>query len=420
MLLQNRKKPVYRLAGGRMDRLCGAIQDADAVIIGAGAGLSASAGFVYDGERFAQYFRDFEEKYGFHDMYTGGFFPYAAPEEHWAYWSRYIWVNRYMDAPKPVYQKLLRLVRGKDCFVLTTNVDHCFQKAGFDQKRLFCTQGDYGLFQCSEPCCQETWENKSVIQDMMEFQENMRIPAELIPRCPQCGKPLTMNLRSDEKFVQDEDWYRAADRYDVMTAIGVIDGYDDGSFDPDGVLTREEAAKLICAMLLGDEADSLSSSSSSFTDVDASRWSSPYIEYCVSLGIIAGAGDGNFYPTEQLTGYAFAKMLLIALGYDAEREGYTGTSWTVNVASDATSAGIDQDGLMMSSGLSREGAAQMCLNTLEADMVSYSGSSSTTVSTGDGTSIVISGSAEEINNSESDDYRTDSEDRDDIQQFCEY
>ena len=207
---------------------------------------------------------------------------------------------------------------------------------------------------------------------------------------------------------------------DVMTAIGVIDGYDDGSFDPDGILTREEAATLITRMLLGDEADSLSSSSSSFADVDASRWSSPYIEYCVSLGIIAGAGDGNFYPAEQLTGYAFAKMLLIALGYDADREGYTGTSWTVNVASDATSAGIDQDGLMMSSGLSREGAAQMCLNTLEADMVSYSGSSSTTVSTGDGTSIVISGSAEEINNSESDDYRTDSEDRDDIQQFCEY
>ena len=207
---------------------------------------------------------------------------------------------------------------------------------------------------------------------------------------------------------------------DVMTAIGVIDGYDDGSFDPDGILTREEAATLITRMLLGDEADSLSSSSSSFADVDASRWSSPYIEYCVSLGIIAGAGDGNFYPAEQLTGYAFAKMLLIALGYDAEREGYTGTSWTVNVASDATSAGIDQDGLMMSSGLSREGAAQMCLNTLEADMVSYSGSSSTTVSTGDGTSIVISGSAEEINNSESDDYRTDSEDRDDVQQFCEY
>ena len=195
-------------------RLYSAIQEADAVIIGAGAGLSTSAGFVYDGERFERYFKDFEEKYSFHDMYSGGFYPYDTAEEHWAYWSRYIWVNRYMDAPKPVYQKLLRLVQDKDYFVLTTNVDHCFQKAGFDKKQLFYTQGDYGLFQCSEPCCQETWENKSAIQDMMEFQENMRIPTELIPRCPRCGKPLTMNLRSDDKFVQDEGWYRAAGRYE--------------------------------------------------------------------------------------------------------------------------------------------------------------------------------------------------------------
>lgn len=207
----------FQTAWGKADpisRLYSAIQEADAVIIGAGAGLSTSAGFVYDGERFERYFKDFEEKYSFHDMYSGGFYPYDTAEEHWAYWSRYIWVNRYMDAPKPVYQKLLRLVQDKDYFVLTTNVDHCFQKAGFDKKRLFYTQGDYGLFQCSEPCCQETWGNKRAIQDMMEFQENMRIPTELIPRCPRCGKPLTMNLRSDDKFVQDEGWYRAAGRYE--------------------------------------------------------------------------------------------------------------------------------------------------------------------------------------------------------------
>ena len=207
----------FQTAWGKADpigRLYITIQDADAVIIGAGAGLSTSAGFVYDGERFERYFKDFEEKYSFHDMYSGGFYPYGTAEEHWAYWSRYIWVNRYMDAPKPVYQKLLRLVQDKDYFVLTTNVDHCFQKVGFDKKRLFYTQGDYGLFQCSEPCRQETWENKSAIQDMMEFQENMRIPTELIPRCPRCGKPLTMNLRSDDKFVQDEGWYRAAGRYE--------------------------------------------------------------------------------------------------------------------------------------------------------------------------------------------------------------
>ena len=214
MLLQNLKKQSAWTKPSQIDRLYRAIQDADAVVIGAGAGLSASAGFVYDGERFERYFSDFEEKYGFHDMYTGGFYPYAAAEEHWAYWSRHIWVNRYMDAPRPVYQKLLRLVRDRDYFVLTTNVDHCFQKAGFDKKRLFYTQGDYGLFQCSEPCCRETWDNEAVIRRMMAEQKDMRVPAELVPRCPRCGKPLTMNLRSDDKFVQDEGWYAAAGRYE--------------------------------------------------------------------------------------------------------------------------------------------------------------------------------------------------------------
>ena len=214
MLLHNRKKQPAWEESEPMDRLYSAIRDADAVMIGAGAGLSASAGFVYNGERFKRYFKDFEDKYGFHDMYTGGFYPYDTAEEHWAYWSRYIWVNRYMDTPKPVYQKLLQLVRDKDYFVLTTNVDHCFQKANFDKKRLFYTQGDYGLFQCSEPCCQETWENESSTQDMIEWQADMRIPTELIPRCPKCGKPLMVNLRSDHKFVQDEGWYQAAGRYE--------------------------------------------------------------------------------------------------------------------------------------------------------------------------------------------------------------
>lgn len=189
------------------------LEAADAVVIGAGAGLSTSAGFVYTGERFRQHFSDFEEKYGFHDMYTGGFFPYQTQEEHWAYWSRYIYVNRYMDAPKPVYQELLGLVKDKDYFVITTNVDHCFQKAGFDKKRLFYTQGDYGLFQCSEPCCQETFENEDIIRRMMERQKEMRIPSEFLPVCPHCGKPLTMNLRADHKFVEDGGWHQAAERY---------------------------------------------------------------------------------------------------------------------------------------------------------------------------------------------------------------
>lgn len=197
-----------------MERLKAALQDCDVVVIGAGAGLSTSAGFVYTGERFEKYFSDFAAKYGIQDMYSGGFFPFATPEEHWAYWSRYIYINRYMDAPKPVYDDLLKLVNGKDYFVITTNVDHCFQKAGFDKKRLFYTQGDYGLFQCSEPCCQETFDNEAVIREMVKRQENMKIPNELLPTCPHCGKPLTMNLRSDNKFVEDEGWHRAAERYE--------------------------------------------------------------------------------------------------------------------------------------------------------------------------------------------------------------
>ena len=197
-----------------MERLKAALQDCDAVVIGAGAGLSTAAGFTYTGERFEKYFSDFAAKYGIQDMYSGGFFPFATPEEHWAYWSRYIYINRYMDAPKPVYDAILKLVQDKDYFVITTNVDHCFQKAGFDKKRLFYTQGDYGLFQCSEPCCQETFENETVIREMMERQEDMKIPTELLPVCPRCGKPMTMNLRSDNKFVEDEGWHRAAERYE--------------------------------------------------------------------------------------------------------------------------------------------------------------------------------------------------------------
>ena len=199
---------------GPVERLAKALGEADAVVVGAGAGLSASAGFAYSGARFSANFADFEAKYGFHDMYTGGFYPFPSREEFWAYWSRYILINRYQDAPKPVYGELLRLLRGKDYFVLTTNVDHCFQKAGVDKKRLFYTQGDYGLFQCSEPCCQETWDNETAVREMVARQKEMRVPAELLPVCPRCGRPLTMNLRSDDKFVEDEGWHAAAERYE--------------------------------------------------------------------------------------------------------------------------------------------------------------------------------------------------------------
>ena len=212
-------------------RLRTALSEADTVVIGAGAGLSTSAGFIYTGERFNQYFSDFGGKYHFQDMYSGGFFPYPTPGEFWAYWSRYIWINRYMNAPKPVYEDLLRLVKDKDCFVLTTNVDHCFQKAGFNKERLFYTQGDYGLFQCSEPCHQKTYDNEETVRRMVEAQGwtigpdgeltvpdgvalTMTVPEELVPKCPVCGKPMTMNLRSDDTFVEDEGWHRAAKQYE--------------------------------------------------------------------------------------------------------------------------------------------------------------------------------------------------------------
>jgi len=197
-----------------LKRLKSEIDSADAIVIGAGAGLSTAAGFIYDGDYFHQHFNDFEEKYGFHDMYSGGFYPYDTLEEHWAYWSRYIFLNRYQDTPKPLYQDLFDIIKDKDYFILTTNVDHCFQKAGFDKHRLFYTQGDYGLFQCSIPCHNETYDNEEAIRSMATEQKDMKVPTELIPHCPQCGKKMTMNLRSDNKFVEDKGWKIAASRYD--------------------------------------------------------------------------------------------------------------------------------------------------------------------------------------------------------------
>ena len=207
-----------------------ALKQADTIFIGAGAGLSVSAGFAYGGEQFHRYFADFEEKYGFHDMYSGGFYPFPTLEEHWAYWSRFIFLNRYCNPPKPVYQNLLELVKDKDYFVLTTNVDHCFQKVGFDKHRLFYTQGDYGLWQCSKPCHDKAYDNQDVVRQMVEAQgfqitdrglelpagnlPKMSVPSEMVPHCPKCGVPMAMNLRADNTFVQDEGWYIAAGRYD--------------------------------------------------------------------------------------------------------------------------------------------------------------------------------------------------------------
>ena len=218
-------------------RLRSEIDSADAVVIGAGAGLSTSAGFTYSGERFRQYFFDFEERYGFHDMYSGGFFVMQVePEVSWAYWARNIYINRYLDAPKPVYENLLDLVRNKDYFVITTNVDHQFQKAGFDKKRLFYTQGDYGLFQSADPSIRKTYDNEEWVMKAMEAQGfvrdeagifqvpedrsiRMRIPTDLIPKCPDGGGDVVMNLRSDDSFVEDEGWHRAAAAYSEFLEV---------------------------------------------------------------------------------------------------------------------------------------------------------------------------------------------------------
>ena len=206
----------YEPYTAQIERLKAALDDADAVIIGAGAGLSASAGFSYSGERFYRYFADFAEKYGIRDMYSGGFYPFPSAEEFWAWWSRQVYFNRYaVDAGKP-YTDLLKLVGDKNYFVLTTNVDHQFQLAGFDKERLFYTQGDYGLFQCSVPCHQKTYDNEEAVTEMVARQENMRIPTELIPKCPVCGKPMSMNLRCDDTFVEDEGWHRANARYEAF------------------------------------------------------------------------------------------------------------------------------------------------------------------------------------------------------------
>ena len=196
-----------------VERLRDVFDEADAVVVGAGSGLSTAAGHVYGGERFRRLFPDFERRYGFHDMYAGTFYPFQTPEEYWAYMSRHVMANRYSPETSTLYADLVGMLDGVDYFVVTTNVDHCFQRAGVDRKRLYYTQGDYGLFQCSGPCCQETWDNESAIRSMAAEQRDCRVPSGLVPRCPRCGRPARMNLRCDDTFVEDEGWHLAAERY---------------------------------------------------------------------------------------------------------------------------------------------------------------------------------------------------------------
>ena len=214
MFLRNLITTSTESCSEQINRLKNEIKNADAIVIGAGAGMSTSAGLTYDGERFEKYFPDFHKKYGISDMYSGGFYPYETLEEYWAWWSRHIYINRYdITAGKP-YMDLLNIVKDKDYFVLTTNIDHQFQLAGFDKKRLFYTQGDYGLWQCSRACHDKTYDNEETVRLMIKTQKNMKIPSDLIPKCPVCGAPMTMNLRCDNSFVQDNGWYSAASRYE--------------------------------------------------------------------------------------------------------------------------------------------------------------------------------------------------------------
>jgi NAD-dependent SIR2 family protein deacetylase len=196
-----------------LSKLKNELDNADTILIGAGAGLSTSAGFTYDGKRFTDNFSDMIERYGFTDMFSAGFYPFQTPEEKWAYWSRFVYINRYEPAVGKVYKDLLSLVQGKNFFVITTNVDHQFQKAGFPKERLFYTQGDYGLFQCSKPCHKKTYENEQTIRRMVAEQKNGKISSELIPYCPVCGEPMSMNLRADDTFVEDGGWQKASGRY---------------------------------------------------------------------------------------------------------------------------------------------------------------------------------------------------------------
>lgn len=199
-----------------LDSLANHIKNADAIVIGAGAGLSASAGYTYSEGRFMKYFADFNERYGIKDMYYGGFYPFENEREFWSFWARKIYYNRYFDESSHfnnLYEILFNLVKDKNYFVITTNVDHLFQRANFDKSRLFYTQGDYGLFQCEVPCQQITYDNEDMIMAMLNSQKGMEIDENLIPICPNCGKKLTVNLRKDEKFVQDAGWELASNRY---------------------------------------------------------------------------------------------------------------------------------------------------------------------------------------------------------------
>ena len=194
-----------------IEKLKKLIDEAEVVVIGAGAGLSSAAGFEYGGDFFKEHFPEMH-KLGYKDMYSAGFHHFDSSEEKWAYWAKQIFYTRYQGV-KELYKDLLDVVKDKKYFVITTNVDHQFQLAGFDKNRLFYTQGDYGLFQCSTPCHNKTYDNEDFIHKMLKETKDNKIPSYLIPKCPICGKEMTTNLRCDDKFVEDDGWHKAAENY---------------------------------------------------------------------------------------------------------------------------------------------------------------------------------------------------------------
>lgn len=197
----------------RLDKAKKAIDEADYIIIGAGAGLSTAAGIEYTGERFEKYFKDFIDEYHFTDMYSSGFYPFETSEEKWAYWARHVFANRYDVGKTDVYQKLLKLVEDKEYFVLTTNVEHQFWINGFEDERIFATQGDYGLLQCGKACHDKLYDNEKQVFEWLDKTENFRIPTDLVPKCPVCGEEMDLNLRKDNYFVEDEKWHQMSVNY---------------------------------------------------------------------------------------------------------------------------------------------------------------------------------------------------------------
>ena len=195
------------------------IENSEYILIGAGAGLSTSAGFLYDGKRFEDNFKDYIKKYGFTDMYSAGFYNFPTLEEYWAYFSLYVYINRYDIEENETYLNLYNIVKNKNYFVITTNVDGRFADSKFDKDKIFAVQGDFSLFQCSKPCRQKTFYNEKYIREMIKYKKEMKIPTELIPKCPYCGRNMSMNLRADDTFVQDKNWHNQKSKYEEFLKI---------------------------------------------------------------------------------------------------------------------------------------------------------------------------------------------------------